>query len=86
MLATCWGCQDEGIHVPVLQEEIAEDWAGEGVGTTAGKPVSFKSPRKVLGALGMEHMGHRGGSGIGRGRACAPRSPGLAKKLVQVFP
>lgn len=72
--------------MPVLQEEIAEDWVGEGVGTTVGKPVSFKRPRKVLGALGMEHMGHRGGSGIGRGRACAPRSTGLAKKLVQVFP
>ena len=72
--------------MPVLQEEIAEDWAGDGVGTTVRKPVLFKWPRKVLGALGMEHMEHRGASGIGQGRACAPRSPGLAKKLVQVFP
>ena len=56
------------------------------VGMTVGKTVSFKWPRKVLGALGMEHLGHRGGSGIRQGRACALRSPGLAKKLVQVFP
>ena len=75
MLATCWGCQDEGIHVPVLQEGIAEDWVGEGV----GKTVLFRWPRKVLGA---RDGAHRGGSGIGQGRACVPRSTGLAKKFV----
>ena len=32
MLATCWGCQDEGIHVPVLRKRcrgLGGRWGGD---------------------------------------------------------
>ena len=56
MLATCWGCQDEGIHVPVLRKRC-RGLGGRQGGDDGGEDSVIQVAQKGTGGSGDGALG-----------------------------